>query len=128
MKKIISFLFLSTFLLEARSQNNINYVTSRPGIDSLSFSGNDNIDTPETTKKAKPSFTFFIPNAFSPDDNGLNDIFKPITMGIDENDYQFWIFDKQGSLIFYSMGDPSIGWNGKTNGCMDVMQNDIYVW
>ena len=112
MKKVVGFLILITclFSFQLRSQNN----------------NSDSLTAPEI-KKAN-SYTFFIPNAFSPDDNGINDIFIPVMMGIDESDYQFWIFDKQGNLIFNVFNDPSIGWNGKIKNSIDLMQNDVYVW
>jgi gliding motility-associated-like protein len=53
---------------------------------------------------------FFIPNAFTPDADGLNDLFKPIC-AFDLEFYELLIFDKQGNLIFES-NDLSQGWNG----------------
>jgi gliding motility-associated-like protein len=57
--------------------------------------------------------TFFIPNAFTPDDDGINDIyFIPVT---NYNTYSLRIYDRFGRLLFQSE-DPYSGWNGKYNG------------
>jgi gliding motility-associated-like protein len=50
-----------------------------------------------------------IPNAFTPNNDGLNDIFKPYPISLDK--YSLNIFNKFGKLIFES-NDISIGWNG----------------
>jgi gliding motility-associated-like protein len=52
---------------------------------------------------------FFLPNAFTPDGDGLNDLFKPV---IDNFlTYELLIFNRNGELVFESK-DPSEGWNG----------------
>jgi gliding motility-associated-like protein len=52
----------------------------------------------------------FIPNAFSPNNDGLNDIFKPVGMYILE--YNLQIFNKWGVKLF-ECNDINTGWNGK---------------
>ena len=53
---------------------------------------------------------FYIPAAFSPDNNGLNEIFKPLIFGTVIN-YEFRIFNRWGLPVFESH-DPTKGWNG----------------
>jgi gliding motility-associated-like protein len=60
-------------------------------------------------------FTFYIPNSFSPDDNGVNDIFIPSGVNVDEDRYIMQIYDRWGSLIFESK-DITKGWDGSING------------
>jgi gliding motility-associated-like protein len=73
-------------------------------------------------------YTFYIPNTFTPDDDGLNDFFLPRGVGIDESDYQFFIFDRWGNLIF-STKVWGQGWNGKVkNSSAEIAQIDTYVW
>ena len=50
-----------------------------------------------------------IPNAFTPNDDGLNDIFKPLFSSV--KDYKMIIFNRYGEKIFES-NDINIGWNG----------------
>ena len=52
----------------------------------------------------------YIPNAFTPNGDGLNDTYKPILIGIGEITY-FSIYNRWGELV-YETSDPSIGWDG----------------
>jgi len=52
---------------------------------------------------------FFMPNAFTPDGDGLNDIFKPI-IGQHES-FEMSIYSHTGEMVFESK-DSSMGWNG----------------
>lgn len=53
----------------------------------------------------------YVPLAFSPDDDGLNDILLP-QFDCDISNYQMRLFDRWGELIFET-DDPYYGWNGK---------------
>jgi gliding motility-associated-like protein len=59
----------------------------------------------------------YVPNSFTPDDNGLNDTFKPqLTSGYDrESGYEFNIYNRWGELIFTTkkVGE---GWDGTFKG------------
>lgn len=52
-----------------------------------------------------------MPNAFTPNRDGLNDIFKPVLLD-DIIDFEMKIFNRWGKIIFYTK-DPDIGWNGE---------------
>ena len=54
------------------------------------------------------------PTAFTPNNDGLNDVFTPSFMGLGTVT-DFTIFNRWGKQIFYS-GDPNIGWDGTLNG------------
>jgi gliding motility-associated-like protein len=68
---------------------------------------------------------FYIPNAFTPNDDGVNETFKPSILGADIEDYTFMIFDRWGELVFESQNLTN-GWDGhyKTS----EVKQDIYVW
>ncbi|WP_258540802.1 T9SS type B sorting domain-containing protein [Parvicella tangerina] len=70
-------------------------------------------------------YTFYTPNAFSPNGDGENDTFRPIGIGIDEDNYEFYIFNRWGQLI-YEGYDPYDEWDGTYNNVMS--QTDVYVW
>ncbi len=71
-------------------------------------------------------YAIYVPNAFSPNDDGRNEIFKPVGEGI--KDYKLYIFDRWGSLIFYSE-DLDKGWDGRYQAKgPDVVLQDVYVW
>lgn len=54
-----------------------------------------------------------IPNAFSPNDDGINDIWKVGYRSL--IDFKCWIFDSKGTQL-YQFDDPSGGWDGKYRG------------
>lgn len=67
---------------------------------------------------------FWIPNAFTPNNDGQNDVFKPIPAGIPKIDY-FRVFDRWGGEVFYS-NQLFKGWDGTLNG--KPMPIGTYVW
>ncbi|MFK7755371.1 MAG: gliding motility-associated C-terminal domain-containing protein [Flavobacteriales bacterium] len=67
----------------------------------------------------------FIPNAFSPNNDGVNEVFKPIVSGIEEDEYEFVIFDRWGNEMFYTT-DSSEPWLGNINGGDHYVKPDIY--
>ncbi|MHB8403057.1 MAG: PKD domain-containing protein, partial [Bacteroidia bacterium] len=69
--------------------------------------------------------TFYIPNAFSPNNDGTNEGFKGTGIGIDNTTYNLWVFDRWGLLIWHS-SDLETSWNGCLNGV--TVQQDVYVW
>ncbi|MFM7022610.1 MAG: PKD domain-containing protein [Flavobacteriales bacterium] len=72
-----------------------------------------------------PEVSFFIPNAFTPNGDGVNESFKPLMTGYAYDDYEFLVFDRWGELIF-STTDINAAWDGTYKG-RDV-QVDVYVW
>ncbi len=82
----------------------------------------------DTTSKniiIKPEFSFFLPNSFSPNGDGINDDFFASGVGI--TGFEMWIFDRWGNLIFHG-NELNDKWNGKANGGKDAAQIDVYVW
>lgn len=66
----------------------------------------------------------FIPNAFTPDNNGKNDNFKPIIGGIVKQ-YQFIIYNRYGQIVFKT-NTINNGWNGTYGG---IQQNaGTFIW
>jgi gliding motility-associated-like protein len=56
----------------------------------------------------------YVPNAFSPNGDGRNDVLKPIPVGIRTFQY-FVIYSRSGQIMFYST-NPQKGWDGRTAG------------
>jgi len=67
-----------------------------------------------------------VPNSFTPDGNGINDLFQPITTGIDTRYYKFEVYDRWGLLLF-STTDPAASWDGRTADGAEAPV-DVYVW
>lgn len=82
-------------------------------------------DTVSHTVIITPSFTIYVPNAFSPNNDGVNDIFLP--KGIGWRDYELRVFSRSGNQVFSSF-DPLIGWNGKVRESETYAMPDVYVW
>jgi len=56
-------------------------------------------------------FTFYVPNSFTPNGDGKNDVFMPTGYNIDMNTFNMHIFDRWGQEVF-STTDMSKPWNG----------------
>ncbi|MBL1231257.1 MAG: gliding motility-associated C-terminal domain-containing protein [Flavobacteriales bacterium] len=67
----------------------------------------------------------FVPNAFTPDGDNLNEFFAPKGFGVSPNGYSFLIFDRWGELIFESY-IPFDGWNGTYKD--KLIENGVYSW
>ena len=76
-----------------------------------------------------PIFTFYIPNAFTPNGDGKNEGFKGIGEGIDNSTYNMWVFDRWGMMIYYT-SDLNQVWDGHMRGDegRPILQEDVYVW
>ncbi len=63
--------------------------------------------------EVKNDFNVFIPNSFTPNADGLNDVFKPVfsPYGLDAKTYRMEIFDRWGKIVF-STSDFTKGWDG----------------
>lgn len=70
--------------------------------------------------------TVYIPNAFTPNGDGVNDKFMPYASGDFLNaDFQMRIFDRWGNKLLFT-GDINQGWNGIYKG--ELCQRDVYVY
>jgi gliding motility-associated-like protein len=81
------------------------------------------IDSITIPIKVNEISTIYIPNAFTPDGNSLNDFFTP--KGIDLVDYKMQIFDRWGEKIFESP-DLNVGWDGTYRGVL--CKQDVYIY
>lgn len=55
----------------------------------------------------------YVPNAFTPDGNGVNEGFKPVVLGAEE--YAFYVFNRWGEQLFYT-DNRQLGWDGTFKG------------
>jgi gliding motility-associated-like protein len=74
----------------------------------------------KTVKEAQ----IYVPTAFSPNDDGLNDYLRPIFMGIKEVHY-FRVFNRWGQLLYERKAELP-GWDGKISGMPQPSQ--VVVW
>lgn len=78
--------------------------TNRPSTDYTSKGE----EAPEVAPERADS-PYFIPNSFSPNNDGKNDVFKPVPGTV--NNWTFVVFDRWGSEVFRTI-DPTAGWDG----------------
>ncbi|MCB0792705.1 MAG: gliding motility-associated C-terminal domain-containing protein [Flavobacteriales bacterium] len=71
-------------------------------------------------------FSLYVPNAFTPDDDGVNDLFGPLGLGLAEADFDMTIFDRWGQAIFRTnkLGE---WWDGSLANGSPAMPG-VYVW
>jgi gliding motility-associated-like protein len=67
--------------------------------------------------------SFYIPNAFSPNNDDLNDRFRPSIAEV--HNYEFSVFNRWGEKIFEST-DPDEGWDGNYKG--EKCEEGVYVY
>ncbi|MBC7937355.1 MAG: gliding motility-associated C-terminal domain-containing protein [Rhizobacter sp.] len=86
------------------------------------FAGCIGYDTVFVKVYAGPAY--YIPNAFTPNGDGLNDIFRPVPAGIARTEY-FRIFNRYGETIFET-SQYLKGWDGTFKGKKQAI--GAYVW
>ncbi|MFT3981010.1 MAG: gliding motility-associated C-terminal domain-containing protein [Ferruginibacter sp.] len=67
---------------------------------------------------------YYIPNAFTPNGDGLNDVFRPIPVGVARTEY-FRIFNRYGETIFET-NQWMKGWDGTFKGKKQSI--GAYIW
>lgn len=74
------------------------------------------------------NFQIFIPNAFSPNRDNLNDYFTPFIQGIDSESYEISIYSKTGKLMFHTT-DINKSWDGNINDKNDrEINSNTYIF
>jgi gliding motility-associated-like protein len=68
-------------------------------------------------------FALYVPNAFTPDGDGLNDLFGPVMRGVES--YHFVIVDRWGETLFETRSFDA-SWDGFFKGL--PCKEDVYVW
>ena len=87
--------------------------------DSIGCTGTDDIFI-----KVYEGPTYYLPNAFTPNGDGRNDVFFPTPVGIRSTDY-FRVFNRYGQLM-YQTKEYMQGWNGTIKG--KPAASGTYVW
>lgn len=93
-------------------------------------------DTISDTIKVKEIYTFYIPNSFSPNNDGINDTWIPKGLNVDPDYFDMYVFDRWGKIVFHSLKWNSVlnqadePWNGNVNnkGTFEDVLMDVYVY
>ena len=78
-------------------------------------------DTTEASLRVEANFRLYLPDAFTPNGDGLNDLYIPYAKGIVSMEYR--IFNRWGQLLFE--GDANRGWDGTYQG--KTVPEGVYV-
>jgi len=82
-------------------------------------------DTSKSVIKVEDIATLYVPTGFTPDNDGINDIFMVKASGVDLDDFEMKIYDRWGEII-YSFSDIYSGWDGKIKG--KTVESGVYKW
>ncbi len=77
--------------------------------------------------KVDPIYHIYIPDVFTPDGNGINDVFNVKGIGISEQGFKMLIFDRWGELV-YQTDNLYKGWDGSVKNNNNKSKQDVYVY
>ncbi len=91
------------------------------------FVNNEGGCTDQITKNVtiKNPLSYWAPNSFTPDDDGLNDKFRVVFNNNSVEEYEIYIFNRWGELLYNSQ-EIDFEWDGTHNG--EEVPNGVYVW
>jgi len=69
----------------------------------------------------------FIPNAFTPNGDGLNDSFKTVVNGPELDLYEFMVLDRNGKEVFYTT-NPDENWDGTIKGSSYTSGTSMFIY
>lgn len=94
-------------------------------VDALGCSSTDSV-----TICVNLEYPVYGPTIFSPNDDGLNDLFNVFTGPAAEEIENLYIYDRWGELIYHGEGltpnDPNQGWDGRFKN--DRLNNQVFAW
>jgi gliding motility-associated-like protein len=71
-------------------------------------------------------FVHYVPNSFTPNGDGTNDYFAPVTHNADNYLFELQIFDRLGKLVYASNQVKLPIWDGRLDG--SLVKQDVYTW
>jgi gliding motility-associated-like protein len=99
-------------------------LVKEPGMYSVTVQTACGAASDQVIVKAGPCGVFF-PSAFTPNNDGVNDIFTTPVRNDFFSSYQLVVYNRWGQKIFESK-DPATGWDGKVNGILQTAET--FVW
>lgn len=104
-----------TTIVDSLSQCTFEHFYTDTGdyVASMIFTDENGCQTSDSVKiRVEPEVRFWIPNAFTPNGDRLNDTWGPKAFGFSE--YELWVYDRWGRQVFHST-DPFEKWDGTLN-------------
>ena len=89
-------------------------------------------DATSRTLAIEEELLVYVPNSFTPNNDGLNDVFRPSLFGTEIGQYSLQVYNRWGDVVFET-NDPELGWIGDTAGADGAtgdyyVQDGVYVW
>lgn len=72
-------------------------------------------------------FQYYLPNTFTPNNDGLNDVVMMVGSDIDENRFKLEVFNRWGDIVF-STTNPETAWTGNTYNGAYYCPEGVYNW
>jgi len=83
------------------------------------------IDSTQSEIIIQPELSFYVPNVFTPNGDGINDYFQ--AYGTNMDDFSMYIFNRWGDLIFEST-DINTPWDGKPKDSDKIVPQGVYIY
>lgn len=96
-------------------------------VELISTNVNGCIDTLIQNVIIKNDLLWYIPNSFSPNGDGINDIWRPVSKTLDISDYELTIVDRWGKVLFHTR-DFTQGWNGSNQNDGFFVDAGVYTY
>ncbi len=84
------------------------------------------VDTTHADIIVTTELIVWIPNSFTPNSDGLNELFGPVATGYNEKGYEFRIFNRWGEEVFSSF-DYNDRWDGTIKG-VPLVTSYVFSW
>ena len=112
---ILLILILSNvYIINAQSSGDLNYDENLNIYRVVALRNQNNpIESVSNAVIVEKPYALYSPNAFSPDGDGINDLFKVSGQGM--LDFQIEIYNRWGQMVYKSI-DLSNGWDGTFKG------------
>ncbi|MFM7015601.1 MAG: PKD domain-containing protein [Bacteroidota bacterium] len=82
-------------------------------------------DSSFVTVEVKDIYNLTLPNAFSPNNDGLNDVFEIFSKGV--RNFELWVFNRRGQLVWNTTNTDE-KWNGKYLNQYEDCPSGVYVY
>ena len=110
-------------------EQNPSYVFPDTGfyeVTQVVFHENGCTDTAQIVLDVEPIVLYYLPNAFTPNNDTKNDLFLGNGIYDGMRDFEMTIWNRWGELLFQT-NDPYEGWNGQKNNNGPLSQTGVYI-
>ncbi len=83
-------------------------------------------DTSFADIEVRPDLSYHLPNAFTPNGDGINDVYLGVGNLYGARNFEMTIWNRYGDKLFES-NNPDVGWNGRVNNVGELVQPGVYL-